>query len=35
LEPAPAQAIQYPQAADFVVVDPQITLEISLVLLKP
>jgi hypothetical protein len=28
-------AIEVPQAAEFVVVDPQITLEISLVLLKP
>jgi hypothetical protein len=32
---ARAFGIEVPQAADFVVVDPQITLEISLVLLKP
>jgi polyisoprenoid-binding protein YceI len=32
---ARAYGIEVPQAADFVVVDPQITLEISLVLLKP
>jgi hypothetical protein len=31
---APAYGIEVPQAAEFVVVDPQITLEISLVLLK-
>jgi hypothetical protein len=32
---AHAYRIEVPQAADFVVVDPQITLEISLVLLRP